>query len=133
LLVAEEDTRVRAAARRVAEAGAEAMPRKIQAWTIKSELMLDSLSGSGPNQAKMQLAMSSRMRDHIAFWKQKRIELEAMANDKNHEPQSLFERLLTLIRRSGIHAHHIQDPLKDLGTKMEEYVAECKRFRMTLS
>jgi hypothetical protein len=133
LLVAEEDARVRAATRRVAEAAVEAIPTKVQAWTRKSELMLDSLSGSEPNQAKVQRAMNSHMRSHIDYWRQKGTELEALANDRNLEPESLFERLLTLVRRAGVHAHHIQEPLKDLGKKMGEYLAESKRFRITPS
>src|ERR1017187_5521329 len=82
----------------------------VQAWTNKSELMLDSLSGSRPNQAKVQLAMRIRMRDHIDHWKQKKNQLETLVKDSNQEPQSLFERLLTLVRRAGVHSHHIQEP-----------------------
>lgn len=83
------------------------------------------------NQAKVQLAMSIRMRDHIAYWNQKKNQMEALVNDLNQEPQSLFERLLTLVRRAGVHSHHIQNPLEELGTKMQEYSAKCKRFRTT--
>jgi hypothetical protein len=130
-LVSDEDARVRFAGHRVAEAAEDTMPRKIQVWTEKSELMIDCLAGSNANQAKVQRAMSVHMSDHIDFWKQKRKELQVLTNDRSDDPQSLFERLLTLIRRAGIHAHHIQEPLKELGTKMQEYVAECKRFRLT--
>ena len=130
-LVSDEDARVRFAGHRVAEAAEDTMPRKIQVWTEKSELMIDCLAGSNANQAKVQRAMSVHMSDHIDFWKQKRKELQVLTHDRSDDPQSLFERLLTLIRRAGIHAHHIQEPLKELGTKMQEYVAECKRFRLT--
>jgi len=131
LFVAEEDARVRAAARRVAEGAADAMPGKIQAWVLKSELMRDSLAGSHANQAKVQFAMSHRMSEHIDYWSCKRTELQKLATNLNREPKDLFERLFILIRRTGIHAHHIQDPLMDLGTNMREYEAECKRFRTT--
>lgn len=130
-LVAEEAASVRGAVRSVAETAIGAMPAKIQAWTNKSELMLDSLSGSRPNQAKVQLAMGIRMKDHIDHWKQKKNELEALVKDSNQEPQSAFERLLTLVHRAGIHSHHIQNPLEELGSKMQEYSAKCRRFRTT--
>ena len=43
LLVAEEESAVRLAARGVAEAATEVMPQKIQAWNHKTELMMECL------------------------------------------------------------------------------------------
>jgi hypothetical protein len=127
--VADQEAAVDAGIRRVAKAAAEAMPDKICAWSHKSELILDSLAGSKANQTKVQRAMNRRISDHIGYWTQKKTELEAFALDHADAPRRLFERVLTLVRRAGVHAHHIQEPMTELGKKMQEYLDDCKRFR----
>lgn len=124
LFVAEEETAVRAGVHRVAKAAAEAMPEKIQAWSHKSEMIADSLAGPKANQSKVQTAMGRRISNHIDHWTRKKAEIEALACDRTDDPRGLFERVLTLIRRAGIHAHHIQEPMQELAKRMQEYSDE---------
>jgi hypothetical protein len=131
LLVAKEETAVREGVRRVAETAAEAMPQKIQAWRRKSEMIADSLAGPKANQAKVQTAMGRSINDNIGHLTRKKAEIETLASDRTGDPRSLFERVLTLIRRAGVHAHHIQEPMQDLAERMREYSDKCKRFRTT--
>lgn len=79
LLVRDEEEAVRKAARPVAEAGAESMPEKLEAWSGKSELMAQCLSGPNANQQKMQRALTRRITEHIAHWERKKSELQAAA------------------------------------------------------
>lgn len=129
LLVAEEEQAVRRAARHVAEEAVESMPQKLCAWAEKSELLCQSLSGPKANQQKMQNAMMRRIRDHIEYWKKKKTELETVTRNGEGEIVSLCEHVLTLLRRAGVHAHHVQDAMNDLGVKLQEYQRESKRFR----
>jgi hypothetical protein len=129
LFVAREATGVRDSVRRVAGTAAEAVPEKLRAWRRKSELVADSLSGGKPNQAKVQAAMARRFGDSIGHWTRKKAEIEALACGRTGDPGWLFEQLLTLIRRGGIHAHHIQEPMEELAKRMREYSDQCRRFR----
>lgn len=129
LFVAKEETAVREGLRRVAESAEEAMPGKIQAWRCKSEMIANSLAGPNANQAKVQTAMVRRISDDIGHWIRKKSEIEALARKCSGDPSSLFEKVLTVIRRAGIHAHHIQEPMRELAARMREYSDKCKRFR----
>jgi len=131
LFVAKEETAVREGVRRVAESAAQAMPQKIQAWRRKSEMVADSLAGPKANQSKVRAEMGGRISNQIEHWTRKRAEIEALACDRTGDPRGLFERLLTLIRRAGIHAHHIQEPMQELAERMREYCDKSKRFRTT--
>lgn len=53
----------------------------MHAWSEKSALLAQGLSGPRANQQKMQHAMRRRIREHIAHWNQKKAELEAIASD----------------------------------------------------
>jgi hypothetical protein len=106
------------------------MLKKIQAWNDKSVMIADSLAGPKANQAKVQTAIGRRIGDHIECWTRKKAEIEALASDRTNNPQILFERLLTLIRRAGVHAHHIQEPMQDLAGRMREYSSKYRRFRI---
>lgn len=128
LLIAEQEDSVRKAARRVAEAAAKSMPRKLQAWSDKSELMVRTLSGQRTNQQKMQNAMMHRIREHIAHWQRKKTELEAFASH-GVEGENFCERMLSLLRRAGVHACHVQDAMGELAKKLHEYHKAAKRFR----
>lgn len=129
LFIAKEETAVREGVRRVATAAAEAVPEKIQAWRRKSEMVADSLAGPNINQSKVQAVMGRRISDNIEHLTRKKSEIEALASDRTGDPRSLFEQVLTLIRRAGIHAHHIQEPMQDLAERMREYTEESKRYR----
>ncbi len=131
-LVADEEAAVRAGAHRVAEAAAQSMPGKIQAWNHKSERIADCLPESPTNQGKVRNELSRRVSDHIDYWVRKKSELEALVLDHGDAPDRLFDRVLTLVRRAGVHAHHIQEPLKELEKTMQHYLGECKRFHTVL-
>lgn len=108
---------------------AEAMPRKLDAWSEKSDLLAQNLSGPKPNQQKMQNAMTYRMREHIAHWGKKKTDLEHTSMNGSGKVRSLCEQVFTQLRRAGVHAHHVQDALDDVGKKIEEYRRESRRFR----
>jgi hypothetical protein len=129
LLVAEEEQAVRAAARRVAEAAVEAMPEKVEAWSQKSGLLDQSLAGAGANRHRVHAAMMHRMRQHIEYWRCKKTQLEAVASTGADSAQQFCERVLTLVRRAGIHPHHVHNPMAELGQTLERYQLESKRFR----
>ena len=129
LLLAEEASAVRVAAHRVTEAAAEAMPGKIRAWVDKSHMTEDNLTGQRANQAKVQNIMRNRIHDHINYWIAKKDELERLALDDVTQPHVLCDRVLLLVRRAGVHAHHIQEPLRELAEKLHDYLNERKRFR----
>ncbi len=94
-------------------------------------MIADSLAGPKANQVKVQTAMVRRIADNIEHLTRKKAEIEALPSNHTSDPRSLFERVLTLIRRAGIHAHHIQAPMQDLAERMREYSEESKRFRTT--
>jgi len=129
LFVIDEESAVRSRLRRVVEAAAEAMPSKIQAWTHKSQLVSDSLAGPTANQAKVRSAISRRLSDQIEYWRRKKAELETFTRDNADDPRSLLDRMLCLVHRASVHPHHLQEPMKELTQKMQEYLEECKRFR----
>jgi hypothetical protein len=129
LLVAHEAAAVRDAVRRVAETAADAMPPKIEAWRQKSAMITDSLAGPKRNQTIVRAAMGRRMTEDIEHLIRKKAEIESLACDTTSDPGSLFERVLTLIRRAGIHAHHVQKSMQELAERMQEYSDKRKRFR----
>jgi hypothetical protein len=77
----------------------------------------------------MQDAMMRRIGDHIAYWKQKQTELETAAANGDDGIQRLCERVLTLLRRAGVHACHVQDAMGELGNRLNEYQQVSKGFR----
>ncbi len=131
--VADEEEAVQTAARRLAEAGAESMPKKLDAWAEKSEMLRESLSGPKGNQQKVEKAMMRRILDHVTYWDQKKTELQSAAHNGKGKAQSFCARVLTLIRRASIHPHHVQDPVKELLDKLQEYRNESKKFRTATS
>jgi hypothetical protein len=73
--------------------------------------------------------MRNRIHDHINYWIAKKDELERLALDDVTQPHVLCDRVLLLVRRAGVHAHHIQEPLRELAEKLHDYLNERKRFR----
>jgi len=74
--------------------------------------------------------MVKRIEEQIEYWKGKRKDPEAAAKGNTDAPNSLTEGVLTLVRRAGIHPHHVQSSLTDLTNRMKTYLCECKRFRI---
>jgi hypothetical protein len=130
LLVSREAEAVREAVHHVAETAADAMSPKLEAWKQKSAMVTESLAGPKRNQTIVRAAMVRRMAEHIEYLTQKKVEIELLACDTTGDPGSLFERVLRLIRRAGIHAHHIQEPLQELASKIHQYSDKCKKFRV---
>jgi hypothetical protein len=133
LLVDSEETAVRVSARRVAEAAINAMPEKLEAWREKQELVAECLSGADGNRNKLQKAMTCKMKDHIEYWTAKRTELQQLVLSAEDGPIDVVERLLLLLRRAGIHPHHVQEPMRELSDKLQIFIDACKRFRLSPS
>ncbi len=130
LLLFEESDAVRRAVRDVAEEALSAMPAKLDAWERKAVRLKSCFSSDHPNSIEIQSGMVQRVAEEIQYWKGKRRDLENVAAGKSGAPVSLTEGILTLIRRAGIHPHHIQNSLTALGDSMKAYVGECRRFKV---
>lgn len=130
LFVFEESDAVRRAVRDVAEEALSAMPAKLEAWDRKAVILQSCFSTNHPNNVQIQSVMVERIEERIEYWKGKRKDLEAAAKGETDAPNSLTEGVLTLVRRAGIHPHHIQNSLAILGNRMKAYLDECRRFRV---
>lgn len=130
LLLFEESDAVRRAARGVAEEALSAMPAKLKAWDRKAITLKSCFSSDHPNSVQIRSAMVKRIEEQIEYWKAKRGDLEAATKGQTDAPNSLTERILTLVRRAGIHPHHVQNSLTTLAKEMKAYLNECKRFKV---
>jgi hypothetical protein len=129
VLVADEEAAIRAAAHRLTTAAAAAMPTKISAWKRKAQVIAEKLTGATGNRAKLASFIERRFNDDIQHWNRKQSELENI-NVGEDDPVSLFERVLTQVRRAGVHPHHIQEPIRRLVEAMRAYLDQCRRFRV---
>ena len=130
LFLFEESDAVRRAARGVAEEALNAMPAKLEAWDRKAITLKSCFSSDQPNSVQIQSVMVKRIEEQIEYWKAKRRDLEAAAKGQADAPSSLTERILTLVRRAGIHPHHVQTSLTTLADRMKAYLDECRRFKV---
>lgn len=130
LFLFEQSDAVRRAAREVAEEALSAIPAKLEAWDQKTAILRSCFASNHPNSVQIQSLMVERVEEKIEYWKGKRKDLEVAAKGETNAPNSLTERVLTLVRRAGIHPHHVQSSLATLGDKMKGYLEECKRFKI---
>ncbi len=130
ILVADEEAAVRLAAHRLTLAAAAVMPTKINAWKHKSQVIREKVTGAKGNRAKLASFIERRLNDDIQHWNRKQSDLEKI-NVGEDDPVSLFERVLTQVRRAGVHPHHIQEPIRGLVEAMKAYLDRCRHFRVT--
>ncbi len=127
-LLIDEESRVRRAIWELANAAAEAMPPKQDAWRRKIELFSQRLAGHA-NRCKVQEIMRRRLTEHLANWTKKETEIRAMVGTSASTDVILTaNRLLTLIGRAGIHAYVVREPLARLLQLIKEYMEQSKRF-----
>jgi hypothetical protein len=106
------------------------MPAKLEAWDRKAITLKSCFSSDHPNCVQIQSVMVRRIEEQIEYWKGKRRDLEAATNGQMDAPNSLTERILRLVRRAGIHPHHVQTLLNTLAIRMKAYLDECRRFKV---
>jgi hypothetical protein len=128
MLLNEEDQQVRAAARECADEAVGAINQKLLAWREKEEAVNSSFSAAGNAGAARSLVIR-RMADDIRYFENKGRELKNLADSGgNGDPRELWQRLLTMIRRAGLHPHTVQGGLERLKDALERYQAGKRKY-----
>jgi len=132
LLTGKEQEAVRTRIRALAQQAAEHLPRKDEAWAEKESAIADAMVGDEGNRARIREYTLSRMRSDRAYHQNKRSEIcrYTRGDNANSDVLEATSRLMVLIARAGVHPHHIQEGLRQLGECATELAKKRRRLRL---
>ncbi|WP_183360013.1 hypothetical protein [Geomonas limicola] len=131
LLVGDLAIQVRNAARDCAATSVDAMRRKVFAWREKQAHLQEAFSTRYPVSVATGTFLDRKMIQDISYLENKMTELEAIANGNvSGDAQKLWEKLVVLARRSGIHPHFLQDSFKRLEILLRELQQNRRKYRI---
>lgn len=131
LLLKEEDRIANDAARDCAREAEQALRRKLLAWNDKRAVLQQAFDSSSTNSRKLGSWMDSRISDDIRYYENKATELSGIAGQSHSsDPRELWERLLLLIKRAGIHPHGIQQSLLQFEEALKNYQTSRRKYSL---
>lgn len=130
MLVDDLEKQVCEVARDCAAMSHNAMQRKLLAWRNKQEIMKVACTSRYSATAAAGSYFDKRIAQDILYFENKAHELNAIASGTTSgDPRALWERLVLLTRRAGIHPHCLQDGFKRLRKLLEELKRERRKYQ----
>jgi len=120
-------------ARRLAVRSTGSLEEKLKTWGEKKELICVKLAGARGNKPAVERFMVRKMDDDIRYFRNKRNEFDEIARSRNflvNGAHDLWERLVRMIRKAGIHPSNIQSELEEFNTSYVALDAAKRRFRV---
>jgi hypothetical protein len=120
---------VRDVATETASIAIESLPMKREAWSQKRSALIGA-TNHNTRSVKIGAYVVARHDDDVAYQENQAHLLDRVRTEMNSlEPLDAWERILTLTKRAGIHAHVIQEPLLRLESLVGEYRKSKARWK----
>ena len=131
IMTQSEANAVRSAALETATTALESFPRKRNAWNEKRTALSSTVVRDSAAIA-IRKYIVVRHDDDLAYLEnQAELLNDLRADAVSSDPVELWQRVLSLTKRAGIHAHVIQEPLRRLEALVAEFKVAKKRWMAT--